>query len=50
MEDKNRFSILLEHLLEVAEVKNYTLAKRLQYDVSYISKAACCLPKRLKSA
>ena len=35
---KNRFSILLEHLLEVAEVKNYTLAKRLQYDVSYISK------------
>lgn len=45
MEDKNRFSILLEHLLEVAEVKNYTLAKRLQYDVSYISKqrphAAC---------
>lgn len=34
MEDKNRFSILLEHLLEVAEVKNYTLAKRLQYDVS----------------
>lgn len=52
MEDKNRFSILLEHLLEVAEVKNYTLAKRLQYDVSYISKwvTACCLPKRLKSA
>ena len=38
MEDKNRFSILLEHLLEVAEVKNYTLAKHLQYDVSYISK------------
>lgn len=36
MDDKNRFSILLEHLLEVAEVKNYTLAKRLQYDVSYI--------------
>lgn len=53
MEDKNRFSILLEHLLEVAEVKNYTLAKRLQYDVSYSangSAAACCLPKRLKSA
>ncbi|MFQ8907316.1 MAG: hypothetical protein ACLR7K_09910 [Subdoligranulum sp.] len=40
-------------MLEVAEVKNYTLAKRLQYDVSYISKwvsVACCLPKRLKSA
>lgn len=49
MEDKNRFSILLEHLLEVAEVKNYTLAKRLQYDVNG-SAAACCLPKRLKSA
>ena len=43
MEDKNRFSILLEHLLEVAEVKNYTLAKRLQYDVSYIKigRASC---------
>lgn len=54
MDDKNRFSILLEHLLEVAEVKNYTLAKRLQYDVFPISAngsaAACCLPKRLKSA
>lgn len=30
MEDKNRFSILLEHLLEVAEVKNYTLAVSFQ--------------------
>lgn len=52
MEDKNRFSILLEHLLEVAEVKNYTLAKRLQYfPISANgSAAACCLPKRLKSA
>lgn len=53
MDDKNRFSILLEHLLEVAEVKNYTLAKRLQYDVPISangSAAACCLPKRLKSA
>lgn len=38
MKQKNRFSNLLEHLLEVAEVKNYTLANRLQYDVSYISK------------
>ena len=37
MEDKNRFSILLEHLLEVAEVRTIP-AKRLQYDVSYISK------------
>lgn len=38
MKQKNRFSTLLEHLLEVAEVKNYVLANRLQYDVSYISK------------
>lgn len=38
MDEKNRFSILLEHLIETAEVKNYTLAKKLQYDVSYISK------------
>lgn len=38
MKQKNRFSNLLEHLIEVAEVKNYTLANRLQYDVSYISK------------
>lgn len=38
MKQKNRFSNLLEHLLEVAEVKNYVLANRLQYDVSYISK------------
>lgn len=38
MDEKNRFSILLGHLIDVTEVKNYTLAKRLQYDVSYISK------------
>lgn len=38
MEDKNRFSSLLEHLMSVAELKNYTLAQELQYDVSYISK------------
>ena len=38
MKQKNRFSTLLERLLEVAEVKNYVLAARLQYDVSYISK------------
>lgn len=53
MDDKNRFSILLEHLLEVAEVKNYTLAKRLHtmFPISANgSAAACCLPKRLKSA
>lgn len=38
MKQKNRFSNLLEHLMEVANVKNYVLANRLQYDVSYISK------------
>lgn len=52
MEDKNRFSILLEHLLEVAEVKNYTLASacNTMFPISANgSAAACCLPKRLKS-
>lgn len=38
MEQKNRFSALLEHLVATAEVKHMTLAKALQYDVSYISK------------
>ena len=38
MEQKNRFSILLEQLVATAEVKHFTLAKALQYDVSYISK------------
>lgn len=38
MEEKNRFSILLEQLMLMAELKNYTLAQNLQYDVSYISK------------
>ncbi|MGN0323165.1 MAG: hypothetical protein ACI4DZ_08630 [Oliverpabstia sp.] len=38
MEEKNRFSKLLEYLMSVAELKNYTLAQQLQYDVSYISK------------
>ena len=38
MEEKNRFSKLLEYLMSVAELKNYTLAQELQYDVSYISK------------
>jgi transcriptional regulator with XRE-family HTH domain len=38
MYKKNRFSILLEQLMTSADVKNYTLAKELQYDVSYISK------------
>ena len=54
MDDKNRFSILLEHLLEVAEVKNYTLAPSACNTMFPISAngsaAACCLPKRLKSA
>ncbi|MCD8085849.1 MAG: hypothetical protein LUF28_05920 [Clostridiales bacterium] len=38
MEEKNRFSRLLEQLMSEAEIKNYTLAQELQYDVSYISK------------
>lgn len=38
MAEKNRFSRLLKHLLAVAEMKNYTLAQQLRYDVSYISK------------
>lgn len=38
MSDKNRFSRLLRHLMTVAKIKNYTLAKAVQYDESYISK------------
>lgn len=38
MKEKNRFSSLLKHLMTVANLKNYTLAKELQYDESYISK------------
>lgn len=38
MKEKNRFSSLLKHLMSVAKLKNYTLAKELQYDESYISK------------
>lgn len=38
MEQKNRFSALLEQLVATAEVKHFVLAKALQYDVSYISK------------
>lgn len=38
MKEKNRFSGLLKHLMTVAKVKNYTMAKELQYDESYISK------------
>lgn len=38
MKDKNRFSNLLKHLMSITKLKNYTLAKELQYDESYISK------------
>lgn len=38
MKQKNRFSNLLEHLMETTDLKNATLARELQYDVSYISK------------
>ncbi|MDO4298745.1 MAG: hypothetical protein Q4C59_09790 [Lachnospiraceae bacterium] len=38
MEQKNRFSSLLEYLMNTAGLKNYILAQELQYDVSYISK------------
>ncbi len=36
--EKNRFSMLLKHLMTVANMKNMNLAKELQYDESYISK------------
>ena len=38
MSEKNRFGKLLKHLMAAAELKYYTLAQELQYDVSYISK------------
>lgn len=38
MKDKNRFSNLLRHLMDVAKLKNCTLAREVQYDESYISK------------
>lgn len=38
MKERNRFSSLLKHLMSMAKLKNYTLAKELQYDESYISK------------
>lgn len=38
MKEKNRFSNLLKHLMNVSNLKNYVLAKELQYDESYISK------------
>lgn len=36
--EKNRFSILLEQLINMGEVKNASLAAALKYDASYISK------------
>ena len=36
--EKNRFSTLLEELISISGVKNSGLAKALQYDASYISK------------
>ena len=36
--EKNRFSILLEQLINMGEVKNSSLAAALRYDPSYISK------------
>ena len=38
MREKNRFSSLLKHLMTIADVKNYALAKELQFDESYVSK------------
>ena len=38
MDEKNRFSNLLRQLMTLVNLKNYTLARALQYDVSYISK------------
>ena len=38
MDEKNRFSLLLERLMSAANIKNFVLANALQYDVSYISK------------
>lgn len=38
MKEKNRFSQLMERLMLMSNLKNYTLANELKYDVSYISK------------
>ena len=38
MKQKNRFSIILEMLMQTVALKNTTLATALTYDVSYISK------------
>lgn len=51
MKEKNRFSVLLEHLTSMANLKNYVLAKAVQYDESYISKwiSGKSLPTEKKS-
>ena len=38
MDEKNRFSLLVEQLMSAANLKNTVIAQALQYDVSYISK------------
>ena len=38
MKEKNRFSSLLKQLMTIADVKNYALARDLQFDESYVSK------------
>lgn len=38
VKEKNRFSQILEQVMNLGEIKNVALAKALQYDVSYISK------------
>ena len=50
--EKNRFSQLLEQLMNLGEIKNAALAKALQYDVSYISKwvSGRMLPAEKKQA
>ena len=37
VKEKNRFSQILEQVMNLGEIKNVALAKALQYDVSYIS-------------
>lgn len=38
MKERNRFSSLLKQLMIIADVKNYALARDLQFDESYVSK------------
>lgn len=48
MKEKNRFSVLLEHLTSMANLKNYTIAKAVQYDdpISASGSAANFFPLR----